>query len=110
LIGQREPYEVDIDAVLEAAARLGVAMEMSSDPNRLDLRDIHARRAKELGVQLMIVTDAHWSKQFSLIRFGVAQARRGWIEAKDVLNCCSLSDLQNELRRARSTGAGARKQ
>jgi len=109
LIGQREPYEVDIDAVLEGAARLGVAMEISSDPNRLDLRDTHARRAKELGVKLMIVTDAHWATQFSLIRFGVAQARRGWIEARDVMNCRSFSELRNELRRSRSKSTGARK-
>lgn len=102
LIGQREPYEVDIEAVLQAAARLGVAMEISSDPIRLDLRDVHARRAKELGVKLMIVTDAHWTGSLSLLRFGIATARRGWAEASDVLNCLPLSQLRRSLRRHRA--------
>jgi DNA polymerase (family 10) len=102
LIGQREPYEVDMEAVLQAAARLGVAMEISSDPIRLDLRDVHARRAKELGVKLMIVTDAHWTGSLSLLRFGVATARRGWAEATDVLNCLPLSQLRRRLRRHRA--------
>jgi DNA polymerase (family 10) len=101
LIGQREPYEVDVEAVMLAAARLGVAMEISSDPVRLDLRDVHARRAKELGVKLMIVTDAHWPRSLSLLRFGVATARRGWIEASDVLNCLPLSQLRKRLRRSK---------
>jgi DNA polymerase (family 10) len=102
LIGQREPYELDIEAVLLAAARLGVAMEISSDPIRLDLKDIHARRAKQLGVKLMIVTDAHWSGSLSLLRFGVATARRGWVEASDVLNCLPLGQLRERLRRAKA--------
>jgi DNA polymerase (family 10) len=101
LIGQREPYELDIEAVLLAAARLGVAMEISSDPIRLDLKDIHARRAKQLGVKLMIVTDAHWLGSLSLLRFGLATARRGWVEASDVLNCLPLGKLRKRLRRAK---------
>lgn len=105
LLGQREPYEVDLETIFAAAARLGVAMEINSDPNRLDLRDAHARRAKELGVKLIIATDAHWSSQLSLIRYGVATARRGWIEAGDVLNTLSLLDLRKSLRRARAEPA-----
>jgi len=102
LIGQREPYDVDMETVLQAAARLGVAMEISSDPIRLDLRDVHARRAKELGVKLTIATDAHWTGSLSLLRFGVATARRGWVEATDVLNCLPLSQLRRRLRRHRA--------
>jgi DNA polymerase (family 10) len=102
LIGQREPYEVDMEAVLKAAARLGVAMEISSDPIRLDLRDVHARRAKELGAKLVIATDAHWTGSLSLLRFGVATARRGWVEATDVLNCLPVSQLRRRLRRHRA--------
>ncbi len=108
LIGQREPFEVDIEAVMVAAARLGVAMEISSDPARLDLRDSHARRAKELGVKLMIVTDAHWPRSFSLMRFGVATARRAWVEAEDVLNCLPLGRLVKTLRRARAGAKSSR--
>jgi DNA polymerase (family 10) len=108
LIGQREPYEVDMEAVLSAAARLGVAMEINAYPDRLDLKDAHARRAKELGVKLLINTDAHSADQLELVRFGVATARRGWIEAGDVLNTLPLSQLRRALRRAKSRPQGGR--
>jgi DNA polymerase (family 10) len=104
LIGQREPYEVDMEAVLEAAARLGVAVEINAYPDRLDLKDVHARRAKELGVKLVINTDAHAADQLPVIHFGVATARRGWIEAGDVLNTLPLAALRRSLRRARPAG------
>ena len=102
LIGQREPYDLDMEALLEAAARLGVAIEINAYPDRLDLKDVHARRAKELGVKLLINTDAHSAEQLSLMRFGVATARRGWIEARDVLNTLPLPQLRRQLRRGRS--------
>ncbi len=102
LIGQREPYAVDLDAVLRAAARNRVAMEINADPIRLDLKDTHARRAKELGVKVVIATDAHWAHSLSLIRFGVATARRGWLEAEDVLNALPLAKLRRALRRTRT--------
>ncbi|NIM04680.1 MAG: PHP domain-containing protein, partial [Armatimonadetes bacterium] len=86
LIGSRDPYEVDIEEVLKAAAKAKVAMEIDSHPDRLDLKDTHARRAKELGVKLVIDTDAHHVDGFDLMRFGVATARRGWIGPGDVLN------------------------
>ncbi|UCC68506.1 MAG: DNA polymerase/3'-5' exonuclease PolX [Armatimonadota bacterium] len=109
LIGQREPYELDMEAVLAAAARLGVAMEINAYPDRLDLKDAHARRAKELGVKLLINTDAHGADQLALMRFGVATARRGWIEAGEVLNTLPLSHLRRRLRRARSQQRRRRK-
>lgn len=109
LIGQREPYEVDMEAVLTAAARLGVAMEINAYPERLDLKDGHARRAKELGVALLINTDAHSADQLRLMRFGVATARRGWIEPRDVLNTLPLSQLRRRFRRARTKGRRGRK-
>ncbi len=102
LIGRREPYEVDMEEVLKAAARLGVAMEINSYPDRLDLRDVHARRAKELGVKLLINTDTHSSNRYDLIRFGIGTARRGWIERGDVLNTLPVKELLRSLRRARS--------
>lgn len=105
LIGQREPYNVDLEAVFAAAARLSVALEISSEPSRLDLKDSHARRAKELGVRIVIATDAHWATQLTLIRFGVGTARRGWIEATDVLNTLPPSELKKALRRARAKSA-----
>ena len=107
LIGQREPYNVDLEAVFAAAARLSVALEISSEPSRLDLKDSHARRAKELGVRIVIATDAHWATQLTLIRFGVGTARRGWIEATDVLNTLPPSELKKALRRARAKSAAS---
>ncbi len=101
LIGKREPFEVDMEAVLKAAASLGVAMEINAYPDRLDLKDVHARRAKELGVKLMINTDAHAAEQLRLMHFGVATARRGWIEPGDVLNTLPISRLRR--RRAKSS-------
>jgi DNA polymerase (family 10) len=105
LIGRREAYEVDMDEVLRAAARQGVAMEINAYPDRLDLRDLHARRAKELGVKMIISTDAHSADHLALMRFGVATARRGWLEAKDVLNTLPVEQLRAQLRRSRSRAA-----
>jgi len=102
LIGQREPFDVDMEAILKAAAKFGVAMEINAYPARLDLKDVHARRAKDLGVKLLINTDAHAADALPLMRFGVATARRGWLEAGDVLNTLSVSQLRSRLRRARS--------
>ncbi len=102
LIGQREAYQVDMEAVLQAAAKHRVAMEINAYPDRLDLKDVHARRARELGVKLLINTDAHAADQLPLMHFGIATARRGWVQADDVLNALPLSALRRRLRRARS--------
>ncbi len=108
LIGQREPYEIDLEAVLAEAARLRVAMEINADPSRLDLKDTDARRAKELGVKLIIATDAHSAHHLSLMRFGVATARRGWVGPTDVLNALPLQRLRESLRRASAKRSGAK--
>jgi len=102
LIGKREPYDVDMEALLQAAHRLGVAMEINAHPDRLDLKDVHARRAQEVGVKLLINTDAHSADHLQVMHFGVATARRGWIEAKEVLNTLPLSALRRRLRRSRA--------
>ena len=104
LIGKREPYEVDMEEVLQAAVRLGVAVEINAYPDRLDLKDVHARRAKQLGVKLLINTDAHSADQLEMMHFGVATARRGWIEAREVLNTLPLSPFKRSLRGARARG------
>lgn len=105
IIGKRDPYEVDIERLLAAAAELGVAMEINSYPDRLDLRDVHARRAKELGVKVVINTDAHDCDHLRLITYGVATARRGWLEPDDVLNTLPLKELRTRLRRNNRRGA-----
>jgi DNA polymerase (family 10) len=85
-LNRRDPFELDVEAVLTAAAELGVAVELNANPNRLDLSDVHVFRAKELGVKVVISTDAHAPRELANMRFGVDQARRGWLEADDVLN------------------------
>jgi len=93
LIGQREGADLDVEAVLQAAAETGTAIEINAHPNRLDLPDIYVRRAVELGVKLAINSDAHDPQGFDLLFFGVATARRGWATPPDVINTWSLDDL-----------------
>lgn len=98
-INRREPFEMDIEAVLDAAADLGVAVELNANPNRLDLKDTHVYRAKELGVPVVISTDAHSPRGLADMRFGIDQARRGWLSAKDVLNTRTLPEFRSWLDR-----------
>ncbi len=93
LINRREPYALDVESILEAASELGVAVELNANPNRLDFSDVHVHRAKELGVPVVISTDAHAPAALQNMRFGVDQARRGWLEAADVLNTRSAKEF-----------------
>jgi len=93
LIGQRDPYKIDIDAVIETAKRHGKALEVNSSYKRLDLKDIHARKAVEAGVKIIVSTDAHRTEHLERIIFGVGTARRGWVKKTDVVNTYSLSEL-----------------
>lgn len=93
LIGRREGADLDMEAVLQAAAETGTAVEINSHPLRLDLNDIHVRRAVELGVTLVINSDAHDPAGFDVLRFGVATARRGWATRANVLNTRSVEKV-----------------
>ncbi len=93
LIGERDPYDVDLDAVFAAAKQHGKAVEINAQPSRLDLNDHHARRAKELGVLLSIDTDTHVLDQLENMTLGVATARRAWISKSDVINTMPLDKL-----------------
>ncbi|MCX5733999.1 MAG: DNA polymerase/3'-5' exonuclease PolX [candidate division NC10 bacterium] len=93
LIGERAAYEVDMEAVLQAAKVAGIAVEITASPSRLDLNDLHARRAKELGIPITISTDAHAMPQLDFMRYGVAVARRAWLTPGDVLNTLPDRDL-----------------
>ena len=93
LIGERSPYEVDLDQVFRIAGEYGKAIEINSHPLRLDLNDIHARRAKELGVSVVISTDTHVLDQLDNIELGVATARRAWIGKPEVINTLPLKKL-----------------
>jgi len=93
LIGKREPYEVDMDNIMDACKANGKALELNAYPQRLDLSDINCRKAREKGVKIAISTDAHMDLHLEWMKFGVATARRGWIEPADVVNTLSLSEL-----------------
>ncbi|MCX6708618.1 MAG: DNA polymerase/3'-5' exonuclease PolX [Candidatus Woesearchaeota archaeon] len=99
LIGRREPYDFDFEKVALAAKERGIALECNSYPDRLDLKDVHVRKAIELGCKISIDTDSHSVEHLRFIEFGVAQARRGWAEVKDVINAWPLKKLEKFLRR-----------
>lgn len=98
LFPDREGADLDMDAVLQAAAESGVALEINAHPSRLDLDDVYARRAKEMGIPLSINTDAHSEADFDLLFYGVAIARRAWLTAEDVINCWPTEKLLSWLR------------
>ena len=93
LLGEREGADLDLEAVFRAAAETGTALEINAHPKRLDLRDVHVRRAIELGVKLAINSDAHGVNGFGVLPFGVATARRGWATAEDVINTWSVKKV-----------------
>jgi DNA polymerase (family 10) len=86
LIERREPYALDIQAVIEAAARTGTMLEINANPDRRDLNEVHARAAAQAGVRILIDSDAHWVARFDVMRWGIATARRAWLTAADVAN------------------------
>jgi DNA polymerase (family 10) len=100
ILGQREESAVDLDAIIEAAAQTGTAMEVNSIPARLDLDDVHLRRAVELGVKIAINSDAHHPGGLDSLTFGLATARRGWATAPDTVNTMTSDELR-AWRRAR---------
>ena len=98
LLLRREGYKVDLEAVLQAAAKHGTMIEINANPYRLDLDWIHCKRAKALGVPLVINPDAHSTGDLEFARrFGIDVARRGWLEKKDVFNTRTLADVRKAL-------------
>jgi DNA polymerase (family 10) len=97
---RRDAYAFDMEAVLEAAARNKVAMELNAYPDRLDLCDRHLRMAKERGVQIVINTDSHHTSHMEKIRYGVLQARRAWLTPGDVLNTRGAKEFARSMKRA----------
>jgi DNA polymerase (family 10) len=100
LIGRREPLDLNMVEILEMAKETGTAVELNAHDVRLDLKDVHLRKAKELGVKVAIGTDAHDIGELTLMRYGVATARRGWLEPKDVLNTLPATKLLKTFRSA----------
>ena len=99
LIGRREPYAVDVEAVVEAAARTGTMLEINGNPNRRDLSDRHARLAAEAGVTIVLNTDAHGVDTLDNMAYAVATARRAWLTAADVANARAWRDFKALMRR-----------
>lgn len=99
LIGRRDPYSVDVERLFDAARENNVFLEINAFPDRLDLSDVHAKMAKEKGIMMVLGTDAHSLDHLRFMRYGVATARRGWLEKKDVLNTYSLKDIEKALSR-----------
>jgi DNA polymerase (family 10) len=99
LLGRRDPYPIDVEAVLEAARAHNVAVELNANPWRLDLHDRHLFRARELGVDVVVDTDAHAIDQLDLMGPGLEQARRGWLEPHHVVNTLDVGAIEAWLRR-----------
>ncbi len=97
---RRDPFPFDMEAVLKHAKRHGVAMEINSFPDRLDLRDTHVRMCKEIGVKLVISTDSHHTRHLGHMKYGVLTARRGWLEKSDVLNTLPAEKFLAALRKS----------
>ncbi len=93
LLGARAPYEVDLDEVMEAAKKYGKVLEINATFERLDLDDVHCKKAREMGIRMAIGTDSHHPDQLWMISLGVGVARRGWLETPDLLNTLSLKEM-----------------
>ena len=105
LILRRQPYPVDVEAVIDGAARHGVALEINCQVDRLDLNDVHAKLARDRGVPLVMSSDAHSRHALGVLRWGVMVARRAWLQPGDVLNTRPFDELLASLRRHRSVPA-----
>jgi len=99
LLLRRPGYDLDIERLVDHAKQVGCFFEINSNPNRLDLSDVHARLAKDKGVKIAINTDAHSIAELDFMAGGVDQARRGWLEPGDVLNAAPLARLRKLLKR-----------
>ncbi len=94
MIGKREPIDIDLEKIFEVARETNTFMEINAFPDRLDLNDVHAKMAKDMGVKMAIGTDSHALDHMRFLRFGTAMARRGWLEKKDILNTYDLREIE----------------
>ncbi len=99
LIGKRKPYEIDFEKIFKVAKKRNIMMELNCFPNRLDLKDIHCKMAKDIGVKIIISTDAHSKQQLNNMKYGVITARRGWLEDADVLNTFKFNKFIKGIKR-----------
>lgn len=101
ILGRREPYAVDMERIIAVAAETGTCLEINASPDRMDLKDVHARWARERGVMIVINTDAHSTDGLDQMAYGVTVARRAWLGKADVLNCLSWPELKARLKDGR---------
>src|SRR3989344_927688 len=101
LIHKREPYALDMDMLVKTAKKTGTVLEANASPRRLDLKDTDIKKAVQAGVKLSIDSDSHRKEHFRFLKFGIAQARRGWVEKNDVINALSFNRLLDILARKR---------
>lgn len=99
LINEREPYDIDLVKIMKKAKENNCILEINAQPSRLDLDDLNSRKAKEMGVKLAISTDAHSTTQLDFMRYGIGQARRGWIEKNNVINTKNINELTKTLKK-----------
>jgi len=99
IINRRPPYDIDMERIVAAARQRGCAIEINAHPDRLDMNDAHARMAGEAGVRIAIGTDAHSAEGLEMMRYGIDQARRGWLEAEHVINTRTWPELRKLLNR-----------
>ncbi len=98
LVLRREPFDYDMEKILDAAKKHGVAMECNAYPDRLDLKDVHLRMAKDRGVKIVISTDSHTAANLKYMKYGVTTARRGWLTKSDVINTLPVDAFLAALR------------
>lgn len=99
LINERAPYDVDMERIMKKAKETNCILELNANPARLDMNDIYCKMAKDMGIKIAISTDSHNTNSYDFISYGVDQARRGWIEAKDVINTRNIDELKKLLKK-----------
>jgi DNA polymerase (family 10) len=97
-INEREPLPLNMEKIFETAKKTDTFLEIDGTPKRMDLKDIYVKAAKEAGCKFSLGSDAHSPSQMEYLKFAVINARRGWLEKKDVLNCWSLSKIKKKLK------------
>ena len=98
IIGRRPPFDLDIEKIFEAAVETNTYLEINASPDRLDLNDMHAKQAKEKGAKFIVGTEAHNVNHLPFMGYGVATARRSWLEKKDILNTYTLKEIEKKFR------------
>ncbi|MBD3316461.1 MAG: PHP domain-containing protein, partial [Chitinivibrionales bacterium] len=102
LVNEREPYDIDLEKIIKTAAKLNKVVELNAHPDRLDLTAPYCRVARDEGAMVAVSTDSHSGADLDFMRFGIGQARRGWLEKRNVVNTKSLKELKRIIKRARS--------